>query len=215
MLDNMISSQYSRFLIVGVGGQGCVTIARLLGRVAAQEGMKSSTGELHGMSQRGGSVEASVAFDGQQHPMINRVGRGVLVALELTEAHRACHRLSAESVVVLNSRRITPFTRTLGGETSLPADESLKEITAAAGKVHTLDADSIARQAGAPGAANMVLIGALAALELLPFSRHVLQEEVARLGDSARAETNQAAFFLGFNLAESGKQVDIETPDTH
>jgi indolepyruvate ferredoxin oxidoreductase beta subunit len=179
-------------LLVGVGGQGTILASDVLAKVAAASGLDVKLAEVHGMSQRGGSVDTVVRFgDEVFSPVIDPGGADHLIAFELIEAARWIHFLKPGGRLVVNNRVIAPLP-VLTGEYGTPT--GLEAALAFEGAVF-IEADELACEAGSPRSANVVLLGAMSAG--LPFSvdewRRVLSERVP----AATVEVNLAAFELG------------------
>jgi len=184
-----------RLLVVGVGGQGVLRAARLLGEAALAEGQEVVVGQLHGMSQRGGSVESTVLIGPGRSSFIGPGQAHALLALEPLEALRARTRLSAQTRVVVSLGQVPPFTLAQRGEAYPDVEGILASLRAAAGEVVTLDGPSLAQAAGSAQALNMVMLGALAGLGVLPLAPEAVLGaiEAASRGD----DIGRRAFGLG------------------
>ena len=146
-------------LLVGVGGQGTILASKLLtiGLVAAGYDVKMS--EIHGMSQRGGSVSTQVRFgDHVDSPVIEAGGADMIVSFELMEALRWLSYLKPQGCVVVNQFRINPMP-VASGKAVYP-DDILERLQAAA-QVVALDAAKIAAGLGNPRVMNVVLLGTI------------------------------------------------------
>jgi len=190
-------SAFFRLLLVGVGGQGCVTAARVLGDAAVACGLAACIGELHGMSQRGGSVEASVVVGPGHSGMIGPAQADVVLGLEPVETWRALPRMSADTRVVVNSGRIVPALLTQRGASYPPLAEILGYLRSVTPRVHVIDGSTLARDAGFPRATNVLMLGALAGLGFLPFGADALCQAVLGRSPERFQADNRAAFALG------------------
>lgn len=185
-----------RLLVVGVGGQGVLHAARLLGEAALAQGQEVVVGQLHGMSQRGGSVESTVLIGPGRGSFIGPGQAHALLALEPLEALRALPRLGARTRAVVSLGRIAPFTLAQRGEPYPDLDWILAALRAAAGEVVTLDGPALAQAAGSAQALNLVMLGALAGIGVLPFEPEAVLRAIeasSRGGD----DTGRRAFGLG------------------
>lgn len=146
-------------LIVGVGGQGTLLAAKVLGECAALQGYEVKLSEVHGMSQRGGSVVTHVRFGTEIHtPVIWEGGADVVLAFEPLEALRYAHYLTKEGKVLTNSTPLPPMSVATG----LAAYPDVPAELAAAGIAATyIPATDLALAAGSIKCVNMVMIGAL------------------------------------------------------
>jgi indolepyruvate ferredoxin oxidoreductase beta subunit len=193
-----------RILFAGVGGQGVLSAGRWLGDAAAADGMEVVIGQIHGMSQRGGSVQATVALGGARSPEIPQGRADILVALEPMEAARALDKISNRTTALVNSRPLLPGSLQASGRPYPPLSALLDPLQEAAGYTLVLDATALAEQAGSPRSLNVVTLGMLAGSGLLPFAPELLLNTILGGGLPAFAEINSEAFRLG---AEAVKDV--------
>lgn len=184
-----------RLLLVGVGGQGVLSAARLLGEAALAEGKNVVVGQLHGMSQRGGSVESTVLFGPGRSSFIGAGAADAVLALEPLEALRAVPRLSPRTRAVVSLGRVPPFTLAQKGEPYPDLDGILASLREAAGEVVTVDGPSLAEAAGSVQALNMVMLGALAGLGVLPLDPEAIERAIEDA--SPGEDTGRRAFRLG------------------
>ena len=183
--------------LVGVGGQGILLTANLLGRVAALAGLDVKKSEIHGMAQRGGSVASSVRFGDQVHSPIIPAGESdLLVAFDRLEALRCAPQLKAGGKALVNDVYLTPVTVSSGQQ---PEVEDLAgALKAALPDAIFVDAAAIAREVGNDRTANMVIAGALSALT--PFAEDLWFKAMAETFTGAKAKllgVNEKAFALG------------------
>ncbi len=188
-------------LLVGVGGQGVITASTLLGQAADRAGLPTVLGQLHGMSQRGGSVECTVLLGpGESSFLIG--APDILAAFEPLEALRAKHRIGPGTHVVMSTSVIMP-PPVIGGRAAYPdVPHIAEEIGAVAGGVTVVDGPALTAEVSEPRTLNVVMLGALAGLGLLPFDGAHLEGVVRqRLGGRFR-EQNERAFALGRQSVE-------------
>ena len=153
------------FLLAGVGGQGTILASDVLVNVGLEAGYQTKQAEVHGMSQRGGSVTSHVRW-GQvvYSPLIGAGEADVLLAFEKLEALRSLNTLRPGALVLVNTQVIQPLT-VISGDQVYPDDEKLR--LAFARLTHHLEfinGEQIAGSMGNPKTANVVLLGALSAL---------------------------------------------------
>ena len=147
-------------MIVGVGGQGSLLASKLLGRLLLTRGYDVKVSEVHGMSQRGGSVVTYVRFGEKVYsPVIDEGEADFIVSFELLEAARWTRFLRKEGVIVTNTQQINPMPVIIGAA-EYP-QELVEKMTAEGFRVDALDALSLAEQAGSSKAVNLVLMGRL------------------------------------------------------
>ena len=188
----MTRSQTYTILLCGVGGQGTITAADLLARVASAAGMSCKVSEIHGMAQRGGAVTTVVRFGEEVSTMVCDEGcADNIVSFETTEALRNLAFLKEDGVLVVNDEEITPLP-VLTGKASMPARarERLVELGAT-----LIPAGDIARSAGTAKCANVVLLGALA--PSLPFAMEIWEEVIRNNVPPKTIDINIEAFRLG------------------
>jgi indolepyruvate ferredoxin oxidoreductase, beta subunit len=152
-------------LFTGVGGQGIILATRVLAECAINWGYDVKVSEIHGMAQRGGSVEGSVRVGNKVFsPIINNTD--FIVALEKLEGLRYLSRLSSGGFIIINDYEIIPVSVFLDG-TGYPdeIENRIKEVT---GNYMLIKAVEIARELGNPKASNLVLLGTLS--NFLPFN---------------------------------------------
>lgn len=179
-------------VLCGVGGQGTILAADLLAKVAAAAGLEVKLSEVHGMSQRGGSVDTVVRFGEHVYSPVTDPGMvDHLVAFELIEAARRVHFVKPEGRLLVNLRTIQPLP-VLIGEAEPP--QGLREKLEAEGAVF-IDAEQLACEAGSPKSANVVLIGALSVG--LPFEEELWREVIAARVPPKTVDANLRAFALG------------------
>lgn len=187
-------------MLCGVGGQGTILAADLLARVAAGAGLDVKLSEVHGMAQRGGSVDTVVRFGGSVHSPVTDPGMvDHLVAFEITEGLRRVHFVKPTGRLLVNPRAIQPLPVLTG---DLPVPHGLQAALAAEDAVF-IDADTLACRAGSPKSANVVLMGALSAG--LPFPTDQWNEVIARRVPQRTIEANLRAFELGREACVEGE----------
>ena len=182
-------------ILCGVGGQGILSIATIIGEAATKANINLKQAEVHGMSQRGGDVVTHVKISDSKvcSPIIEKGEADIIIAFERLEAYRWLPYLAEGGAMYVNRQNIMPMPVTLGqAEYPERADEI---IAAAAGKLVEFDALAIAEEAGSSKAVNVVLLGA--ASGDLPFSR---EEWLKVIGDNVKpkfVELNKEAFVKG------------------
>ncbi len=153
------------FLLAGVGGQGTILASDVLVNVGLAAGYQAKQAEVHGMSQRGGSVTSFVRWGAVVYsPLVGAGEVDVYLAFEKAEALRNLNQLRAGALAVINLQAIKPITVTSGGQL-YPDDDRLRaKIAEATDKAVYVDGECIAGEMGNSRAANVVLLGALSAL---------------------------------------------------
>ena len=184
-------------MIVGVGGQGSLLASKLLGRLLLDKGYDVKVSEVHGMSQRGGSVVTYVRFgDKVYSPIIDKGEADFIVSFELLEAARWTEYLKKNGKIITNTQQINPMP-VITGAAQYPAHLETKMAEAGL-DVDAFDALALAEEAGSSKAVNIVLMGRLSRYFDIPES-----EWHAAIEKSVPAkflEMNQKAFSLGRNI---------------
>ena len=183
-------------MIVGVGGQGSLLASKLLGRVLLGRGYDIKVSEVHGMSQRGGSVVTYVRWgDRVYSPVIDRGEADFIVSFELLEAARWTEYLKPGGRIIANSQQVNPMP-VITGAAEYPS--GLPEKLRAAGiDADVFDALTLAETAGSPRAVNLVLMGRLS--RAFDFPEEEWLRAVRESVPAKFVSMNEQAFLLGRN----------------
>jgi indolepyruvate ferredoxin oxidoreductase beta subunit len=155
----------TNFLLAGVGGQGTILASDVLVNVGLAAGYQAKQAEVHGMSQRGGSVTSFVRWGRKVYsPLVGGGEVDVLLAFEKAEALRNLNQLRPDALALINLVAIEPVTVTSGGQTYPDDDTMRSKIALVTKNVVYLDGEAVASELGIIKAANVVLLGALSAL---------------------------------------------------
>ena len=181
-------------MIVGVGGQGSLLASKLLGRLLLTKGYDIKVSEVHGMSQRGGSVVTYVRFgDKVYSPVIDKGEADYIVSFELLEAARWTEYLKPGGKIITNTQQVNPMP-VVTGAAQYP--ENLVEKMVQAGlDVDAIDALSLAEQAGSSKAVNLVLMGRLS--KYFDFTEDEWMAAIEASVPAKFLEMNKKAFALG------------------
>ncbi|MFA6947614.1 MAG: indolepyruvate oxidoreductase subunit beta [Eubacteriales bacterium] len=181
-------------MIVGVGGQGTLLASRIIGNAVLLSGHDVKVSEVHGMSQRGGSVVTYVKYGEKVYsPVICEGEADIIMAFEQLEAARWLPYLKNGGVIVTNTQKINPMP-VITGAAQYP-DEIIGEMRKLGVRVIAADALSIAREAGSDKAVNVALIGLMA--KDLGFDTEILRQAVKMSVPPKFLELNLRAFDLG------------------
>ena len=176
-------------IIVGVGGQGILLTSKILGYLALQMGDDVKVSEVHGMSQRGGSVITHVRIgENVASPLVTPGEADMVIAFEWLEALRAEFYLKKDGAMIANTRRMLPMP-VIMGKMAYPE----QEITGR--PVYALDAQRIAEECGSVRAVNIVLLGVMSTLTDWP--QEAYEAAIAANVKPATLETNLKAFRAG------------------
>lgn len=182
-------------MIVGVGGQGTLLASKLVGCLLTRKGFDVKVSEVHGMSQRGGSVVTYVRYGSRVDSPIIELGEAdCILSFELLEAARYLPYLKEGGAIVVNSSRIDPMPVITGG--AAYPENLLEKLEAKGIRLVSCDALSLAEQAGGAKAVNVVLIGKLA--REMGFSQEDWEEAVRATVPEKFLEMNLEAFRLSY-----------------
>jgi len=181
-------------MIVGVGGQGTLLASKMLGQVLLAAGYDVKVSEVHGMSQRGGSVVTYVRWGSKVYsPIIDKGEADAVVSFETLEAARYLEWLKKDGTIVTNTQQMDPMP-VITGDAAYPED-LIGKMKAAGAKVDALDCLSLAKKAGSTKAVNMVLMGRLSNYFDMP--EEAWQKAMEVVVPPKFLEMNRVAFKLG------------------
>lgn len=184
-------------VLAGVGGQGTLVAGKLLGAVASQIGLDVKVSEVHGMSQRGGSVVTYVRMSRRVFsPIVEPGTADFILAFEEVEALRWAHLLHHGGIMLVNTLRTIPLTVAMG-KAVYPDNiiASLREVAGSRARIQPIDAVGLAAAAGSSRAVNMVMIGAMAACLDVPVD--LFRQAIDQVFAEKYRLTNQKAFEAG------------------
>ncbi len=183
-------------MIVGVGGQGSLLASKLLGQILLNAGYDVKVSEVHGMSQRGGSVVTYVRFgDKVYSPIIDKGEADYIVSFELLEAARYVEFLKPGGHIVVNTQQIDPMP-VITGNAAYP-ENLVEKMKASGAEVEAFDALAVANEAGSSKAVNIALLGRLS--KKFDFTEEQWMEALEKCVPPKFIELNKKAFALGRN----------------
>ena len=187
-------SNVKSVMIVGVGGQGSLLASKLFGNVLMQQGYDVKVSEVHGMSQRGGSVVTYVKYGDRVYSPVVEIGEAdAIISFEQLEAARWLPYLKEGGKLIVNSQQIAPMP-VITGAMQYP-EEILEKLQGKGISMVALDALQLAEEAGSPKAVNVVLMGVVS--KLLDFPEEVWQKALESCVPAKFLELNRKAFQLG------------------
>ena len=190
-------------IIGGVGGQGNVLMAFLLGGALVTKGFSAGVCDTYGTSQRGGPVASHVRISKKRQygPLISSGHADVILALEPVEALRLLYQFgSQDTVVITNSRPVYPSDVSSGKATYPEMDELLQAIRKFSAKLTVVDATDEALKMGGSIFTNIVMLGTLIGADLLPVDRESIAEQLAERFHGAVLDNNVEALDRGIEL---------------
>ena len=187
-------SGVTNIMIAGVGGQGTILAGRIISILALRAGQAVKVSEVHGMSQRGGSVLTQVRYGGEVHsPIIDPGETDILLAFEKLEALRLLPLLKPRGHALVNTQELPPLP-VLSGAMPYPADIE-QRLLASQAQVTLLDAYTLALKAGSAKAVNTVLLGKLSCI--LEFPPEAWRQAITEAVKAQFLQLNLQAFDLG------------------
>ncbi|MGI5835412.1 MAG: indolepyruvate oxidoreductase subunit beta [Chloroflexota bacterium] len=190
------------FVLVGVGGQGIILASDVLAEVGSALGYDVKKADVHGMSQRGGSVTSHVRWGPKVYsPVLPRGGAGYMLAFEIMEGARHLEYLARDGVAIVNNQRIAPLPVASGLVKSPATEDLMGLIRGHARQVVEIDALGIARELGQPAVVSTVLLGAVASL--LGADRDVWLGVIRRRVPAKWLAANEAAFQKGWDAVST------------
>ncbi|MDF2685479.1 MAG: iorB [Clostridia bacterium] len=183
-------------MIVGVGGQGTLLASRILGHVLLKQGHDLKISEVHGMSQRGGSVVTYVKYGKKVYsPISDKGSSDIIITFEKLEGARWLPYLKKGGTLIMNTQQIDPMPVVIGAA-SYPED-ICKKIEDKDVKIEAIDALSLAENAGSSKATNIVLLGVAAKYMHIPSND--FEEAIDENVKANFIDLNKKAFYLGYN----------------
>ncbi|MCL2633143.1 MAG: indolepyruvate oxidoreductase subunit beta [Oscillospiraceae bacterium] len=184
-------------MFVGVGGQGTLLASRIVGNVLLNKGFDAKVSEVHGMSQRGGSVTTYVKYgDKVYSPIVDKGEADYIVAFELMEAARWVEYLKKGGKMLINTQQLSPMP-VITGAAEYNSDV-IDKIKALGIDVISLNALELAEQAGNDKSVNVVMMGVLS--NELGFDKSLWTDALRECSPKAALESNEKAFELGVNV---------------
>lgn len=181
-------------MIVGVGGQGSLLASRIIGNVLLNQGFDVKVSEVHGMSQRGGSVVTYVKYgDKVYSPVVEKGEADIIISFEQLEAARYVQYLKKGGHIVTSTQQIDPMPVITGAATY--PENIIDKLTALGIDVTAVDALALAEQAGTSKASNVVLMGVVS--KKMDFDEAVWQQALEQCVPAKFLDLNKKAFALG------------------
>lgn len=189
-------------IVCGIGGQGNILIARMIGRILTRKGYLVTIGETFGAAQRGGPVFSSLRISKRKYygPLIPEGRAHVILSLEPMETLRTLHIYGNPQVVTLTNFHPVYPVGVLSQRLVYPDLEAIKRAIQRLSKTSSfVNATEMAIELGAPIASNMVMLGALAGTEEVPFSEEDVEEEIKATFPGSKVGLNLKALSMGTN----------------
>jgi len=185
-------------VLTGVGGQGVITAANILGKAAVKAGLNVFVSEIHGMAQRGGTVDCTVRIGKVTGALVANGTADVILSTEPIETLRYIKYSNKNTKIITDITPVIPFTVSTGME-EYPDLEKIFEELKKYGELYKVDAVKIAKESGSVLTKNTVMLGALAGINVLPFKAETLLETILENIPEKYKEINKKAFQGGLN----------------
>ena len=183
-------------MIVGVGGQGSLLASRILGHVFLEQGFDVKVSEVHGMSQRGGSVVTYIKYGDQVFsPIIEQGEADFLLSFEQLEAARWLPHLKKDGTMILSTQKIDPMPVIIG---AAQYPENIIETLGEEHRVYTVNATEEAKKIGNPRVFNLIVLGVAA--QHMDFTKEQWYEVIEKTVPPKTIEINKKAFDVGYHL---------------
>ncbi len=191
-------------LLTGVGGQGLMSLAAMIGEACVASGVQVVTQEQHGLAQRSGSISAHIRIGEAYSPMVPYGTADLIISMEASESLRYIEYLKTGGTIVSSSRLMHPVIET--NKIVANRRENLEYVTLDAIKenlvkvtkdIHLIDSTAIASEAGNPRTENVVLLGAASSIEGFPLTAEQLVDAIKSIVPERTIDQNIKAFELG------------------
>ncbi|MBO7713026.1 MAG: indolepyruvate oxidoreductase subunit beta [Methanobrevibacter sp.] len=197
MADND-KKNYSIY-ISGVGGQGIIKTSVIIGEAAMLEGYDVVMSEIHGMSQRGGSVSTELKIGNFKSSIVEESKADLILAFEPIEVLRGLNKANKDTTLIFNTFPIVPSTLTQTGETYPEIDDIINNLKDNFDSVYPIEGNGLAVDAGSILALNMVLLGACVANDDFPLSKETVETAMKNNLAPKFHEMNLKAIENGYN----------------
>lgn len=193
-------------VLAGVGGQGILLAAEILGTAVLKDGLNVRVSEIHGMAQRGGAVVSNIRIGEKvSAPTVLEGQADVLLGFEPLETLRTLKFVSEKTLVMMNHETIPPTELTAKMIKYPSLEEIVEKIHCFTKNIITVEAAKLAREAGSILTRNTVLIGVLAATGKMPVKTESLIEALRELVPAKYLDVNVKAFELGYEYVKKNK----------
>ena len=195
-------SKNFQIIIVGVGGQGILTVSDILGTSAIKAGLKPIMSEVHGMAQRGGVVVTEMKIGDYYSPLIGDHSADAILSFEPLEAYRALKKARKGAYIVTNNQPLVPPNVSIGKAEYPDIEDMFDKIKKSGFKFVSIPALQLANSAGTSRAGNVVMLGALSAVPNFVMSREEVESAISDRVSAKWLDINMKAFALGYEEAE-------------
>ena len=189
--------------ISGVGGQGIIKTSVIIGEAAMLEGYDVVMSEIHGMSQRGGSVSTELKIGNFKSSIVEESKADLILAFEPIEVLRGLNKANKDTTLIFNTFPIVPSTLTQTGETYPDIDDIISNLKDNFDSVYPIEGNGLAIDAGSILSLNMVLLGACVANDSFPLSKETVETAMKHNLAPKFHEMNLKAIENGYNAVKN------------
>jgi indolepyruvate ferredoxin oxidoreductase beta subunit len=176
--EKMSYKKSYQIYIIGVGGQGTIKTATIIGEAAMAQGLNVVMSEVHGMAQRGGTVVTELKIGDALSPLNEKYSTDLLLAFEPSELLRATSIIGKDTNIIASCSSIIPFTVSLGISKYPDINQIIERLSKKVDNLHFIDAEKIAIEAGNIIAANIVILGAALSTSKFPLKKENIIESM-------------------------------------
>ncbi|MCL4327677.1 MAG: indolepyruvate oxidoreductase subunit beta [Candidatus Thermoplasmatota archaeon] len=196
-------------IIAGVGGQGVITAGTLISEAAIKAGLNVVMSEIHGLSQRGGSVSVEVRIGDVYGPISPRRRVDLIMGFEPIETFRVLQSVNTDARVLMNKEKLTPISVSMKDE-EYPDIQKMISMVSSSSKIYEIDAVDLGRKAGSFRSANVVMIGAALSLGILPVNEKNITDALIDRFTGKLLDINIGAMKLGMmEVSETDEKVQV------
>ena len=196
-------------LITGTGGQGVVLLTRILGEAALIEDFSVRIGEIHGVSQRGGSIVSHIKFGNELYcSTFTYASAQAVLSLEVAETLNGLDYLAPNGLLLFNEKAFIPAS-SKASKNKYPDELTVRELAQTRTKyIYSIDANKVAKENGFPKSANIVMLGLLAETNKLPMRKEALVNAMKSILTERLVDINLQAFAVGTQLLKKAGRID-------
>lgn len=193
-----LNESYKIYLI-GIGGQGTIKTATIIGEAAMNQGLNVVMSEVHGMAQRGGTVITEVKIGKAKSPLLEKNSADMVISFEPAELLRVLDKINKETYIITNNTEIIPFTVSLGISEYPDLNELFLQLNKKINNLYQINAIKLAEEAGHIITANIVLLGIASSVAKFPVKKDAILESIRKNVPATSLEMNLKAFKKGYD----------------
>lgn len=197
----MSENNYSIY-ICGVGGQGIIKTSTIIGEAVMNEGYNVVMSEIHGMSQRGGSVSTELKIGDFKSSILENHTADMILGFEPSEVIRGLHKANKDTYLVFNTTPVVPAQLASSKQSYPNVDSMINVLKQNFNNVHPVDGNNYAKEAGSILSLNMALLGSAVAVKSFPISKDLVIDAMKNNLKEKYHKMNIKAFELGYNAVK-------------